>query len=66
MEKYMEKLEELQLYIGMTTIPKSWISCYQDSLKKFKKDWILEFDFKEVCNFYGLPSNFLRTFIRDN
>lgn len=57
----MEKLEELQVYINMEYIPKSWTSCYQDALKTFHRDWILNFDFKSICNFYHLSDDFMQS-----
>lgn len=56
----MYKLEELQLYIGMKNIPKSWDTCFKNALSEFKKDWLSSFDTKSVCTFYNLPDNFMR------
>lgn len=56
----MKELEQLQLYIGMNDIPKSWVTCYKNALDSFEKNWILNFDFEEICSFYQLPNHFIR------
>ena len=59
----MDRLEELRDYISMTTIPKSWNLCYKSCLDTFNKDWISNFDFKEICKFYNLPEDFIHSLL---
>lgn len=54
----MDNLENLQKYINIEYVPKSWSLCYQNALTYFRKDWLLGFDFKAICNFYNLPNSF--------
>lgn len=59
----MENLEILQRYINIDYIPKSWSICYQDALNNFKEDWLLNLDFKSICNFYNLSDNFMSSLL---
>jgi len=59
----VKELEELQLYIGMNSIPKSWKICYKNARENFRKDWLADFDFKEILGFYNLQPNFTRNSI---
>lgn len=59
----MENLENLQRYINIEYVPKSWSTCYQDALNRFQKNWLSDFDFKAICHFYNLSNNFTNSLL---
>lgn len=46
--------ETLADYISLSTVPQAWRNCWQECQSKYQKDWLDQYDFTEIADFYQL------------
>lgn len=65
LEAIMYTIEELANYISLEEIPNSWINCFEEIKKAYNPNWLDDYEFHLILNFYELNDNFKRRFINE-
>ncbi len=54
----MIELEELLKYVNLNFVPKSLQNNYDKIWESYNKDWLKQYDFKQIIDYYGLDDQY--------